>query len=286
MYCEQTSSIGSLEQKRLNEMWPVSTMLSSKDVTSSSQQPLPNDTTLSPLHQVTRSLISSPENAATTSDISIFDLAVYSIQMVISEWTLYSSLMGQYLKLYEFSFETLTSLTNAEVSDIMLDLHRWRRRGQRSLEKLSTLKSFIKQNSTVPTLGKPLLEDVDFLATQIGEYRQSLESMVPMLTSMIQLMESRRAMEETVYVKRLTHIALFFLPLSFVASLFSMNEGFAINTSGFKVYLATALPLLVVVLIFSNLPFTKLWHWRRIGRLSMESWRVSIVRESNAHVIA
>jgi len=243
MYCEQTSSIGSLEQKRLNEMWPVSTMLSSKDVTSSSQQPLPNDTTLSPLHQVTRSLISSPENAATTSDISIFDLAVYSIQMVISEWTLYSSLMGQYLKLYEFSFETLTSLTNAEVSDIMLDLHRWRRRGQRSLEKLSTLKSFIKQNSTVPTLGKPLLEDVDFLATQIGEYRQSLESMVPMLTSMIQLMESRRAMEETVYVKRLTHIALFFLPLSFVASLFSMNEGFAINTSGFKVYLATALPL-------------------------------------------
>jgi Mg2+ and Co2+ transporter CorA len=114
----------------------------------------------------------------------------------------------------------------------------------------------VNQNSRQEALDKILVEDIDFLSTQIGEHHQALEPMMPMLSSMVQLMESRRAIEETVYVKRLTHIALFFLPLSFVSCLLSMNEGFAINTStsGFKVYLVTALPLLVVVLTVSNFP--------------------------------
>jgi hypothetical protein len=37
-----------------------------------------------------------------TSNISIFDLAIHPIHMIISEWTLYSSLMCQYVKLHEF----------------------------------------------------------------------------------------------------------------------------------------------------------------------------------------
>lgn len=81
--------------------------------------------------------------------------------------------------------------------------------------------------------------------------------MIPIMTSIIQLLDLRRSTVETIYVKRLTYIALVFLPLSFVATLFSMSEPFSITDSGFWIYIVTAIPLLLLVLAASSLQMPK-----------------------------
>ncbi|KAF2123800.1 hypothetical protein P153DRAFT_401698 [Dothidotthia symphoricarpi CBS 119687] len=225
-----------------------------------------HSTTPSFLEETAQALLVYERGPSLVSDVSIYELTRHPVQIMTGEWILYSSLMGQFAKHYEISFETLKSLSTTETSNIMLELHSWRRRGQRSLEKLTALKSFVAQQVPQDTLARAVSNDINYISQQIVDHRQSLEYMVPMLISMVQLMDSRRAMEETIYVKRLTYVALIFLPLSFVASLFSMNEDFAVNSSGFKVYLATALPLLPLVLLGINVPQSRLWYWCKSHR--------------------
>lgn len=83
-----------------------------------------------------------------------------------------------------------------------------------------------------------------------------LEAMVPILASTIQLADLRRALCEAIYIKRLTYIALVFLPLSFVSSVLSINEQFAVNSGKVWIYLSTAIPLLIVMSHFA--PFQRL----------------------------
>jgi Mg2+ and Co2+ transporter CorA len=70
---------------------------------------------------------------------------------------------------------------------------------------------------------------------------------------MIQILDSRRSIQEAVNAKRLTHIALVFVPSSWVASLFSM--GGLPDKGTFWVCFALGLPLIVVFLLISVFPF-------------------------------
>lgn len=79
--------------------------------------------------------------------------------------------------------------------------------------------------------------------------------MVPVVTSMMQLVDTRRSTEVTEYVKRLSYIAIIFLPLSYPAALFSMSLDFEISGRLFWVYPLTAVPLLVLVLLILNLKY-------------------------------
>lgn len=87
--------------------------------------------------------------------------------------------------------------------------------------------------------------------------------MVPMATSMVQLLDSRRSMREAANVSRLTFIALVFVPLSWVASLFSMSDSFSPGHENFWVYFVTALPVLFLVLLLSAVQ----WH-QLVGKLN------------------
>lgn len=82
--------------------------------------------------------------------------------------------------------------------------------------------------------------------------------MVPMATSMVQLLESRRSMLEAANVSRLTFIALVFVPLSWVASLFSMADDYSPGHRNFWVYFATALPVLFLVVLLSAVQWGQL----------------------------
>lgn len=210
------------------------------------------------LEEVSKSFCNSQDSSqATSPPHRILLLAKGPIRMVITEWLLYSLLMSRYIKLYEYSVESVKERIQSLEGEDILDLYRWRRRTQQSLNKLQTMKWFIEQRSRGFTSTQPfdeLIQDIEHISTQIGKYGNILETMVPVVTSMIQLIDSRRSMKETIYVKRLTYIALVFLPLSYVAALFSMSEKFAIGSSGFKIYLATAIPLLLLVLATSNFP--------------------------------
>jgi Mg2+ and Co2+ transporter CorA len=85
----------------------------------------------------------------------------------------------------------------------------------------------------------------------IEQHRHSLATMVAIMTSVIPLTDLRRSIEEAFNIRRLTYIALIFVPLSLTASNFSMGEDFILAKDKFCVHFTTAVPLLFVVLASS-----------------------------------
>ncbi|KAK4652666.1 hypothetical protein QC762_501220 [Podospora pseudocomata] len=183
---------------------------------------------------------------------SILSLGYYSIRMVLAEWILYTLLMSRYLKYYEY---TLHDIENRLHDSDIIDLQRWRRRSMQSRHKLIILSEFIDYWLQQESNKQPwdfILKDIKHVSSQLEHYSRSLEHMVPVATSMVQLLDSRRSIQEAANVSRLTFIALVFAPLSWVASLFSMSEDYSPGHKSFWVYFATALPVMILVLLLST----------------------------------
>ncbi|KAK4641509.1 hypothetical protein QC761_501220 [Podospora bellae-mahoneyi] len=183
---------------------------------------------------------------------SILSLGYYPIRIVLAEWNLYMLLMSRYLKYYEY---TLHDIENRLHDSDIIDLQRWRRRNMQSRHKLNLLSEFIDYWLQQESKKQPwdfILKDIKHVSSQLEHYSRSLEHMVPVATSMVQLFDSRRSIQEAANVSRLTFIALVFVPLSWVASLFSMSEDYSPGHKSFWVYFATALPVMILVLLLST----------------------------------
>ena len=99
-----------------------------------------------------------------------------------------------------------------------------------------------------------IVEDYEHLAGLADTYGRRLETMVPVVTSLVQIADTRRSLKEATNVTRQTNLTLLFVPLSFVTGLFSMND--VVTTHGLKRCFAVAVPLCVVVFSFVRLlPF-------------------------------
>ncbi|KAJ3542248.1 hypothetical protein NM208_g4203 [Fusarium decemcellulare] len=158
---------------------------------------------------------------------SITNIGYYPIRIVLSEWNLYIHLTSRFSKYYEYSLRDMSSRLH---DNDIVDLQRWRRRCRQSRHKLALLADFTNhwvkhEEDTEPWVF--ILKDVDYLRQQLQEYGQSLEQMVAVATSMVQILDSRLSIMEAVNVRRLTYIALVFVPLAWVSSLFSMSDGYS-----------------------------------------------------------
>lgn len=162
--------------------------------------------------------------------------------------------MSRYLKYYEYSFQDVHNrLHNSDI----VDLQRWRRCSKQSQHKLHLLSEFISYWEPAESNKQPwdmMLKDIDYIRAQLRDYSRSIEQMVPVATSMVQLLDTRHSISQAAYITRLTYIALVFIPLSWVAGLFSMAETYSPGQERFWVYFATATPLLLTVLLFSAFP--------------------------------
>lgn len=191
---------------------------------------------------------------------SVLSLAYYPLRVVISEWMLYSQVMARYLSYYEYSLRSIEMAVQDERGN-MIDLQKWRHRAIQSRFKIESTRQFVDQwlaqENNVSDMWDLIVKDLDQLSRQIEQYGQSLERIIPVVTSMVQLLDSRQSIAESVNVKRLTYVALVFVPLSWVATLFSMPGDFAPGQSKFWLYFAVSLPLCTIVVVFSllvNLP--------------------------------
>lgn len=183
-----------------------------------------------------------------TADPSILSLSYYPVRIALAEWMLYTHLMSRYVKHYQYSLQT--DKGHLYDNDIV-DLQRWRRRSKQTQHKLLLLTQFI--NAQLPQEDDNAdtqrwcrtLRDIQFVHSEVKYHKNSLEQMVLVATSMVQLRDAAN-------VKRLTYIALVFVPLSWVASLFSMAEDFIPGHKWFWVYFATAVPMVFVLLLSLN----------------------------------
>ena len=195
----------------------------------------------------------------TASAPTLQALSYYPLKIVAAEWVNYVFLLGMSLREHELS----TSLTGDLIAELdklntnLRILQGWRRRILSTQAKMRRTVRFVKnhRDSEKPSEDWDALgEDYEFILTEVSEHGERLETMVPLVTSAAALIESRRSLTETANVTRLTILALIFIPLSYVASLFSMAEDFGPGGSLFWVYFATAIPLAMVVGLLAKIP--------------------------------
>ncbi|KAG5812112.1 hypothetical protein H9Q74_004394 [Fusarium xylarioides] len=189
---------------------------------------------------------------------SILGIGYYPIYITLSEWNIYTYLTSRCSKYYEYSDQVKTGRMHDEV---LVDLQRWRRRSKSSHQKSNILGEVISshiQRGDDMEVWSGVLKDINSLRDQLHDYSQSLEQMVMVATSLVQLLDSRRSILEAINTKRLTFLALVFVPLAWVSSLFSMSDSYSPGHDLFWVYFATALPVLAVVLLLSALPYSRI----------------------------
>ncbi|KAM0426010.1 hypothetical protein ACHAPT_008639 [Fusarium lateritium] len=195
------------------------------------------------------------------SQPTVLALSYYPVRIVLGEWNLYIHLTSRYFKYYEYSINDIGNVLRKKTVIDITDLQRWRRRSKQSQYKLALLADFIEHWLDNEANKKPWLmigKDIQHVQRQMELFSQSLEQMITVATSMVQLVDSRLSIQEAVSVRGLTYIALLFIPLSWVASLFSMDERYLPGNELFWVYFATGLPLVILVLLLSALPHDKL----------------------------
>lgn len=201
------------------------------------------------------------------SQPSVQALSYFPLKVVAAEWVNYISAMCFALRPHEadnISDDLLAELDKLSLS--LKVLQAWSRRALTGIEKINQMIRFIRSNEALYSVSedwRTLCEDFELIRTGIQEHASRFESMVPVATSFIQLIESRRALRESANVTRLTFLATFFLPLSYVASLFSMGERYGPDGIRFWVYFAVALPITLCTFFFAKAPsqVRSLSHW-------------------------
>ncbi|UPK99900.1 hypothetical protein LCI18_010835 [Fusarium solani-melongenae] len=190
---------------------------------------------------------------------SILSVGYYPIRIVLSEWSFYAHLTSRCSKYDQYS---ITNKPGQLRDEDLAYLQRWRRRSKRGKQRLDILVEVINFRMQYEDEKEPwglILKDVNWIRKLLQEYCESLEQMVTVATSMVQLLDSRRSMLEAVNMRRLTYIAMIFIPLAWVASLFSMSDAYTPGNESFWVYVTTALPILGIVLGMSILPYDRMY---------------------------
>lgn len=201
---------------------------------------------------------------------TLFSLTYYPLKIIAAEWVIYVEIMSNSVKTYEYSLGMPADLWNLSKLDSDLSsLQVWGRRCMQTTYKLNLILQFLRTSTDTPRPNMEryalLIEDYEYLRAMVHLYGNRLESMVPVVTSIVQVVDTRRSLRETENVTRLTYLALLFVPLSFVTGLFSMNGG--VPGHVLAIYFAVAIPLCTAVFAFAGLPFLNIKeHVRKLGQ--------------------
>jgi hypothetical protein len=195
------------------------------------------------------------------ADPSIQSLAYYPLKIVAAEWVKYIAIMQHCIKLYEYEGSQL------DLDKFNMDLRElqgWRRRSMISQRKLRTVIRHLELHSSrnpqhVASI-KGILEDYTHINSDIEDAGRRLENMLPVVTSLVQIIDARQSSAETANITRLTILALIFVPLSFVSGLFSMNSKNMPGSDHFWVYFAVAIPVTLGVVLIARPPTSEDLH--------------------------
>lgn len=183
---------------------------------------------------------------------SLLHVAYYPIRIIAAEWVNYLTVMHHSIKQYEYTVQDLPALFQEldRLNSDLRTLQSWRRRSMSSQQKMRSIARFIRYSNGTksPWDGLEVLaQDYDQLASNVEDFGLRFERMLPVVTSMVQIADSRQSFAETANVSRLTYLALVFVPLTFTTGLFSMNNDTAPGSSGFWMFFAVAIPVTLIV---------------------------------------
>lgn len=190
---------------------------------------------------------------------TLVSLAYYPLKVVAAEWMTYLEVLYHSTKEYEYDPSAISA--PMEQLDVLYTdlfaLQKWARRNMASFHKLRYVIQFLKHRNNDDRDTESitqLVEDYEHIASTMDIYNHRLEATVPIVTSLIQIIDSQRSLIETANVTRLTYLAFVFVPLTFVASLFSMNDNITSSAHSFWLYFAVAIPMCALVFLIARPP--------------------------------
>ena len=157
-------------------------------------------------------------------------------------------------------------LENSGLQHTIEKLHGWRRRLPLFRQSISeVLEKIIKREGFMSCSQNHLVDlqrDFEILQSTIEDLQLRSDRIMSVVTAVMSIEESRKAVEQNRSLARLTWLAVTFIPLSFITSLFSMNSDLSNLTGTFRVFFAVAVPMTAVVLFltrFANRIFDFKW---------------------------
>lgn len=206
---------------------------------------------------------------------TLVSLSSYPLRVVAAEWMMYLEVMFHSTKLHEYppgsipaAFRQIALLT----TDVSI-LQAWARRNMTTSSKIHDVIRFLEYQKDQNKNGNDcrlLIDDYQYIAARVDMYSRRSEVIISTITSLIQMFDSQQSLKETANIRRLTYLALVFIPLTFVSGLLSMNDSIASESKVFWLYLSIAIPVCTVVFFIARPPqkildFFAMCMWR-IGR--------------------
>ncbi|KAH0559527.1 hypothetical protein GP486_003956 [Trichoglossum hirsutum] len=181
---------------------------------------------------------------------TLLSLSYYPLKIIVAEWMNFANLMLYTIENLEYSIEDLstTLLGHQRLESDLARLQSWRRRALDSSDKMTSLVRAVKSLSPEPPYletWESLFGDIGHILNRTDMYIRRFDGLIPVFSSYVQLVESRRSIIETKSITRLTYLALVFVPLTFVSSLFSMSGDVLPGKKNFWIYFAVAIPLTI-----------------------------------------
>ena len=181
----------------------------------------------------------------------LFSLIVYyPLRLIAAEWVNYTAAMCFSMKQSEVSPSDISYGHLGRIAMAHDALDSWSRRVLSSKAHIDAVLWLLREQQVKGIQNDKwiaLLEDFEFVRASLGEHAAQIENAASLVYSHIHLAEARRAFGEAKNISRLTILSLFFIPLSYVSTLFSMNTAFVPGGPYFWVYFTVAIPVLLCV---------------------------------------
>ncbi|KAI9865404.1 MAG: hypothetical protein M1813_002294 [Trichoglossum hirsutum] len=207
----------------------------------------------------------------------LLSLSYYPFKIATSDFMSYADCIRSSITKLIYRVGPNSELNLKALEATLIHLQEWRRRTNNAVDKMRWSLNDIKRWNTKPCQAWEIVEnDYKFLIDTIGIDDRQLKSIISVIASLLQISESRRSVQETVSLTRLSNLTLIFLPLTFVSGLFSMTGDVAPGSSHFWVYFAVAIP--VAVITFNVTMY--FWWFRSLPRAAPKGGVLSRMRES------
>lgn len=191
------------------------------------------------------------------------------LRIIAAEWVNYMAAMCFAMKQYEWPPPTydISPRDINQISSALVSLQSWSRRVLSSKSRIDMIISIVRHQKDIglhDMYWQALLEDYEYVRSSLIDHASRLENVASVVSSYLQLAESRRAFGEAKNISRLTVLALFFVPLGYVSSLFSMNEAVAPGGRFFWVYFMIAIPFSLLVFALASWCSHRLFNQQKV----------------------